>query len=186
MYLFDSEAQGLIDGPHGGTHHACILTGGTHPTVATIILLTVDAIRSATAWAWTLGWLRQHPPSSAQPKGNPLVPSVLNGAGSHLPPGRDKGLLESRSDGRKADCPPSRVIPSVSMCSYPGTHHPDLPSLGRVGGLAALGGVPSVRGPGAVRSGEYSVSPAGLSMGAQTFHQQWTRVIGTVGSQIRI
>ena len=51
MYLFDSEAQGLIDGPHGGTHHACILKGGTHPTVATIILLTVDAIRSATAWA---------------------------------------------------------------------------------------------------------------------------------------
>ena len=97
-------------------------------------------------------------------------------------------LVQSRCPPVPADLPGAPkledLFPGGPGCVYQGTCFPDPPAGGIV--QPDLEEDPSAWIPGQERSGEYSTPLAGAPPGAPIFHQQWTRVTGIVGSQVRI
>ena len=97
-------------------------------------------------------------------------------------------LVHSRCPPVPADLPGAPkledLFPGGPGCVYQGMCFPDPPAGGIV--QSDLEEDPSAWIPGRERSGEYSTPIAGAPPGAPIFHQQWTKVTGIVGSQVRI
>ena len=134
-------------------------------------------------------WDAQLPWASLYVQGGGCGPRRPHGTGPQMAPHYEGHLMVPRGclpvSADLAGTPLlGDLFPGGPRCIYQGTCFPDPPAGGLV--QPCLKEDSSTWVTGQARSGEYSTPLAGPQPGAPSYCQQWTRVTGILGSQVKI